>query len=508
MNVPGTSDLVFTWIHQTHRTNRQRELERSEALRHASIVGHQKRRSDSTRCRLRAVRFAECSSSIRFRPPSPLAWTASADRFQGTGYDDGRQTKMIVNFVETAWIPGVYMYASKPTWWRESTPQRVLRQVLYSFVHEKWASGIVLPFLFIIQRVTGSESLANTALRYKHKMLSQLRIELQGTPTDDDLITSVGALFTAATCNNDFIEAKMHGEALRSLLDRKFTAQGLLSFNDEFSFQRAGLLLNFVGRDVELSQCTMSGSLFNVDDWVGSLADLATQSVAAFIAPLEAKFIQELEPGLGDVLQPSCLAIRKRLWLWRQDRPAGLEVDAAVANLYVTGGLSICKLKLNNHLIKIREPLQVSPASERPRLHIEAATTVSLLAYLATFSGNPQFGSVCMWSIAAINATQLYHYLGGFDLASDQLDNPAVVTCDNMMLFSYRVGATLEHGRPSSVAQLPLNWFRTGFVRCVQRMKLTSWAEIAQKVDRFVPSEFAIPPGWTWVDEVLLPHWT
>lgn len=522
---------TFAWVREDLTGPRLRELEQSKARSHAAKISHQRKKkcsdqghrgranehgsSDSTSPRT--------SSELVLAPP-PVIFKGNSDPFRTSLIEVTPRVIQAFQFLRDALVPSTHFNTSGTggSWARRFLPDQTVRKHMESMNDEWLALAEMLPLSAALTRLSGSRELATQTLQLKRKAIRRVHSKLDSlhhdVATPDHVIRLTRTLFATATFENNMAEARMHGVALKELLYRKTKREGLEAID-------VNLMWSTLYYDAQIAHTTMSTSIFDVNDWATTRLRQATEPLSQLLEPLHILVARDLDSVLkySPTLLDTCIDIYEVTWLWQQCESLGPDIDGPMMNLYATTRHNIFQIRLSNHHARLRARIALSdvaassssgganatnPHCPQATLepHTEAAMTLALIAYLASFVGNSRIGGQYMWPRITLFMAQLHHHL---TMAHDALEYNSNTgtssSSDRLLLFAYWVGASWEHNEeftPSS-SGVPRFWFTRGFTDVVRGMRLKSWRDIKPLLDRFVPTELARPNGSSWVDVAL-----
>ncbi|KPI37329.1 uncharacterized protein AB675_10281 [Cyphellophora attinorum] len=506
-----------TWINENVGDPRKRALERSRALSHAAKFSHPKnkpaRQPDKDGDDNASGYVIDHSQT-----PLPLvAWKGNSDPFSSTTVAVTPRMHQAFEFLRDGLIPSTHFNAGskQQPWSRRFLASRTMRKHIESMSDEWAALGEMLPLTAAISRLSGSHELQTETAKSKMKIIRRLQTDMSGLNNSairDQLISLTRTLFAAATFENNFPEARLHGLALRRLLEQKSAIEGIESIE-------ISLIWSSLYYDAQISHCTVQLSIFDVDVWAPLALRVAARPVFEYLEPLRESVAHSLDPSLRycPILKDVCIEIYQVVWLWGRAEPLSSQIDGPMMNVYLTMSHNLFQLKLSNHFVRLREALDDGSDMGSTQLdrHLEAAMTLSMIAYLALFTGNPRIAGQYMWPRVRLFTSLLHHHLtkatervASSESSSSSRTLPLVQDQpQNMLLFALWVGATWEQNDALATADVPSWWFRERFVRTAQASGLKNWNMIRAVVDGFVPNRFAKPRGESWLMRPLRQRW-
>lgn len=441
-----------------------------------------------------------------------VPWKGNSDPFESTAVPITPRMHQAFEFLRDALIPTTHFNdgTKKPPWSRNFLPARTVRKHVESMSDEWKALGEMLPLSAALARLSGSQELHYRLTKSKTKVLRRLQNEIaahQDAQIRDHVIGLTRTLFAAATFENNFAEARLHGIALRRLLYQKSGIEGIESID-------SSIIWSTLYYDAQIAHSKLDRSIFDVEVWAPFALQTAAKPVFEFFAPLRDKLGDMLDPDLNStpLLKDICIDFHQIVWLWQQSEPLSSSIDGQTMNLYATYTHNILQLRLSNHFVQLRDDDIAVGRTSNDLKHIstytEAALTLSLIAYLALFVGNPRIGGQYMWPRVRLFISQLHIYLQRaskqqhYTRFSEQIDH--VYGGGSVLLFAYWVGATWEHNDAFITADVAPWWFSRRFAQLARILGLHDWESVRTVLDCFVPSRFARPRGEGWVDDVFL----
>lgn len=510
--------MQISWVREGLPSIKERQAEKSKALSHAARFAHrrrqgqrQKERPDSAEKHgilpgYRSATQAEVSPRRKDLMLHPVARTVGLDEYRSIGLELSPHTKQVFEFLRSYYGASMFLtdgMASSP-WITMSIATAVFQLTMSNLKDEIARAWEELPYGLAFAKLPGNEHLQPHLWECKAIVMQRARSVLEQTTTQtpiDTLVTPILHLFVAAVSDSNMDEASLHGSTLQALMLRKLALDGPSSFE-------ITVMVYIISHDFQYSQVTSSYTNFDPDFWIPATISAATEPFSNYLKPFYESYTRQIQlTPRSSTLHEICVEVHEWLWLWFVEghpqellRPVG---DPASIVRYFALEQAAFQARLSNHFVRVNRQLLKMHTTPRPSktslyLQTEAIISVSILAYLATFTGNPVFNKRPIWRKVEVFLRNLQSLLLGEseDSTSQRVDA-------EVLLFGYWIGATWEHGEEMDIEHRPQDWFSQGFVRESLRMSLRTWQSVKPVLDSICLSDFARPSGSLWVDNAL-----
>lgn len=510
--------MEISWIRENVSNVRERETERAKAHAHAAKFAHRRRMTQRQKDGLNVTEkyspLSGCHSTaqtqvVRRRKDHPmahpLAHKAGLDCYRSIGFELGTRTREVFEFLRSSYASSLYLTdgMTLSPWITKLVATHIFHWTMSNLKNEIARAEQELPYGLAFAKLPGTEHLRSHLWECKALVMEKARSVLELTDTQapvDSLIAPVLQLFVAAISDSNMVEASLHGSTLQALMLRKFRLQGPSSFDTK-------LVLYIISHDVQFAQVTSSYTIFDPDFWISNCTTASTKPFSDHLKPFYESYTRQLNLApRSSTLHAICLDVHKWLWLWCVEGHRELlrsMDDNAGAILYFAEEHTAFQARLNNHFIWARDGLlEMNP--ERPHskaslyLRTEAVISLGILAHLATFNGNPIFNKRPIWRKVEVFLSHLQSLL-----RSEADNRTSHRMADDVLLYGYWVGATWEHSAEIDIQHQPKDWFSRGFIQEARRMFLPTWRSVKLVLDGICLSDFARPPGSSWVDNAL-----
>lgn len=346
---------------------------------------------------------------------------------------------------------------------------------------------------------SGGGDLQSEALSSQLQIIRRIRESMDDLTIDQHkILLLVKALFCSAVAEHTWAAAESHGAILNTLLHRKIDHEGWSAANQD-------LLINCLFYSLNLAHMTLRKSVLDIGGWIDECHRDTAEPVLDYLAPLHDKFDRRLDASIGDKrLRDTYRGLQETVWLWHQrDRPAS-DITQLCLNQYCCLEHNVLLSRLVNHYVRFKGELagagRTVPPEREAYLVAQAVLALSLLAFMATFSGNPKIGMQFVWQKHSVFLSEMQTLLcrklrDGYSLAEGHYKG----TYRNALVWAYWVGATWEFADVGLGKGLTQSWYRTMFGEQCQKMNLQNWAQVEGLLRGFAEVKFAQPRGSVWV---------
>jgi hypothetical protein len=530
-------ETQYTWISEHDTTNvRDINLRRSKALAHAARRSHRARQSPwtihvgydtDTITRRNAPRVTRSPQAREDTLPSddhvasPKLPKPVLEVSRSLGQAPSLNSRKVFDFVKNTWAAETFLtdgHNASP-WLAAAVTEMLCRRTLFNCGNEFQQIVEDLPYAAALEIATGTSRKDSHSARCEAVVLKAAREAVNDattpiTPTTWlDTVPFLGIilkLLTHAVNAGRVSQARLHGAVLQRMLIQMMEEHQLTSID-------SALMAYILHHDAQIAGVTASSTVFDVEYWLPLSTSPSIRALEADLQPFYDEYIQELP-----LLQTSARLQRLRItfhewtWLWCKKSQNGLLESTHDTEVVVTYfALVQCALeaRLNNYFVELRQSVKAKPSttnthpSSSPSLYAELFTTLSLLLYLSTFAGNPNFKGVYLWHKARRYLTELQSTLLIYlhtAVARRSSSTPRVSSMDErVMLFAFWAGATWEQKGPADSQNISTDWFTARFVGLAEQMGVRDWAGAKAVLDQVCCCDYARPQGSSWVDSVL-----
>lgn len=509
--------MQIAWITEGLRSIREQETEKAKARSHAARFAHQRRKNQRQRERpefaekhgtspgCRSAAQAHISPRRKDLMLHPLAHRVGLDGYRSIGLELSPHTQQVFEFLRCYYGASMFLtdgMAFSP-WVTQAIATGVFQLTMSNLKDEITRAWEELPYGLAFGKLPGNEHLQSHLWECKGLVMDKARsvLELSNTQEPiDSLIKPVLQLFVAAVSDSNMNEASLHGRTLHALMLKKLVLDGPASFD-------ARVMVYTISHDFQFAQVTSSCTNFDPDFWIPATISSAAEPFSDYLKPFYESYTSQLKlTARSSTLHEICLDIHRWLFLWCVEaHPEELlqPMGDTFGIIYFALEQAAFQARLINHFVRVQRQLLEMHTERRHSkaslyLRTEAVMSVSILAYLATFTGNPVFNRRPIWRKVEVFLSRLQSLLLG------EADNSTSHRLgDEVLLFGYWVGATWEHSEEMDIQHDPQDFFSQGFVRESRRMSLPSWGSVKLVLDSICLSDFVRPPGSLWVDSAF-----
>jgi hypothetical protein len=524
--------MEFTWISERESSTMEKHRQRTKAIIHAARFSHRVRRQGETK--QKTVQKMSLQKQVESLPTRASDTDESVlelsqpklsgpvfDNYTSIGLRLSASSQRVFDFMRTVYHAECILTDGPNTspWLSRNLTEFVCRLTL-SNIHDSFSQAIEdLPYAATFEKSIGGAERDSHALQCKVVALQGARNALQDTDNTGDLdsvIAILMKLFGHAASDCHVQNARLHGRMLQIFLLRKVERDGISAIDEV-------VIAYILQHDQLIAQCSGIRTIFDVDYWASACEKPATQRLVAYLQPSYDAYIESLHlHPVSPSLSRLRVSIHHWLWLWcikAQDGLLQSMNDQFAVVTYFVREQAMFQCQLNNYFVDLRdEILLLQPGSQDDRslfLHTEVVLTLSILTYLATFTGNPSFGRIYPWPKGKMLLTQLQTFLYGFmDAIADPVhqipgsksagDDAQTPSNNKILLYAFWCGATWEQRGPSDSQNITKSWFKSRFLRQARDLGVFDWKGAKAILDQFCCCDHARPSGEVWVDAALV----
>ncbi|ETN37702.1 uncharacterized protein HMPREF1541_07325 [Cyphellophora europaea CBS 101466] len=503
-------------------SHREQQISSSQTKAHAARVAHQRRVVRVQEASALTVAKRICVTEYQdegreqdsrlqdqHESTSLMLYKGNSDPFgAAVATEVTPRINQILTFLQDTYIPNTY--PGSPSWVRSFTCGRFFKDQARLMLSEAPAFCETLPYLTMLASNSGSQALEREAMSTQLQIIQKTRqaVSSNSEANQQHLLLFTKSLFGAAMIEQDMRAASSHARVLSHLLQRHLDAGTWRSLPVDLVTNCLFFILNH-------SQMMLRKSVLEIDTWADLYIQHAARPVVEYLAPLHSWFDNRLDPCLSNShLRQDYRAMYETVWLWSQETRPSPAISQDALNQYCGLQHNVVSIRLVNHFVHFTDQLSRAtslgmPPRREAHLVCQAILALSLLAFLATFVGNPKMGTRYIWRKHGMFLTRLQLLLmsrlrdGGLLLGEGEFG----FEYRHALLWAYWAGATWEHREREADTNPVHGWFNTRFAKQCQVMGLKSWEQVETVLNGFALARLAQPPGSTWVGVLLVETW-
>jgi hypothetical protein len=507
-------------------STRDRELDRAAARAHSASVSFRPsarfRRQKSGGQTGFDVGLSTGDERVRVRHrarkgdtgPLTLLLEGNSDPFDALPISITPRVNEALGFFRTDYLPAVYGRKSLQT---RSSAEELEWQAFLNCMHDECSA---LAFVFLqsvnlsqVKSMSASRklSLDQHELALKTKSFAALRERIGKKVTistqDRTILRSAILLYQSAIVRGDFIEAAMHGRSLASML-----------YEREWEIPTTPREQAYVGHmiwsDAHFCQRFMKPP--NLDTtWALEKLKPVMEPVDQLLEKLNGMFVAGMDECL-DMEPVRSAFIRDRFagWLWTiESLPNG--VDSEAAGFWVIATIHLVQGEMVSYALEVDERLRKATAQGELTEELECiwltqqSLALGLVFAVWLFSAPSVGGYKIMWTAPVIlsrlrkslgKAMHLAYALEPSD-TSDSLTGRERFNSAYLWILSKVAQSEHTFAKPGSNPWK--GWGNKHFAAVAQRMQLSSWEAVHERLRKFLFHDGLEPKAATWVDETI-----